>query len=118
MVEGFANGKIDKDSTGLLEIDRKFLHTKGLLVAEALACPRIVTVPIRIANLYEQSCTLNKHTAVATYEPLAPDELLTVNAMKTFSSNAHTPSHTEVPEHLENCILKVVSILLQISKYN
>ena len=39
-------------------------------MAKALVCPSAGTVPIRLANPCKQSFTLNKHTIVATYEPL------------------------------------------------
>ena len=39
LVEGFTTNVIDRHSTGLIEVDTKFLHKKGLLVAKALVCP-------------------------------------------------------------------------------
>lgn len=70
VVEGFPKDTIDKRSTGLLEVDTKFLHTKGLLVAKALVCPTTGVVPVRIANPYSQSCKIYKNTVIASYEPL------------------------------------------------
>ena len=58
IVEGFPDDVIGKDDTGLLEVNTNFLLTKGLLVAKALVCPATETVPIQIANPYQQSCTL------------------------------------------------------------
>ena len=52
LVEGFTTNVIDRHSTGLIEVDTKFLHKKGLLVAKALVCPSAGTVPIRLANPY------------------------------------------------------------------
>ena len=43
-------------------------------MTKALVCPETGIVPILIANPYLQSCELNKHTVVATYEPLEPQE--------------------------------------------
>ena len=102
LVEGFTTNVIDRHSTGLIEVDTKFLHKKGLLVAKALVCPSNGTVPIRIANPYNQSCTLNKHTIVATYEPLEAEELLTVNATQSSDSDQISCSTGEVPDHLKN----------------
>ena len=102
LVEGFTTNVIDRHSTGLIEVDTKFLHKKGLLVAKALVCPSDGTVPIRIANPYKQSFTLNRHTIVVTYEPLEAEELLAVNATQS-SDRDQTPCSTgEVPDHLKN----------------
>ena len=61
VVQGFVTGTIDRKKTGIVEVDTKFLHKKGLLVAKALVCPSDGTVPIRIANPYEEKCQINKH---------------------------------------------------------
>ena len=70
---GFTTDVIQR-STGLVEVDTKFLHKRGLLVTKVLVCPETGIVPIRIANPYLQSCELNKHTVVATYGPLEPQK--------------------------------------------
>ena len=102
LVEGFTINVIDRHKTGLIEMDTKFLHKKGLLVAKALVCPSDGTVPIRIANPYKQIFTLNKHTIVATYEPLEAEELLTVNATRSSDSDQIPCSTGEVPDHLKD----------------
>ncbi|MEW8547073.1 MAG: retropepsin-like aspartic protease, partial [Candidatus Thiodiazotropha sp.] len=100
VVEGFTKDTIDRRSTGLLEVDTKFLHSKGLLVAKALVCPTTGIVPVRIANPYSESCTIFKNTIVASYEPLEPAELLSVNASNTAQTKTPTCSKTDIPEHL------------------
>ena len=50
LVEGFTTNVTDRHSTGLIEVDTKFLNKKGLLVAKALVFPSNGTFPIRIAN--------------------------------------------------------------------
>ena len=102
LIEGHPAGVIDKNSTGLVEVDTGFLHKKGLLVAKALVCPSNGTVPIRIANPYNESISLNKHTVVATYESLEPEELVSVNATQSnvtqsnvTQSNAMQPNVTQ-----------------------
>ena len=102
LVEGFTTNVIDRHSTGLIEVDTNFLHKKGLLVAKALVCPSDGTVPIRIANPYKRSFTLNKHTIVATYESLEAEELLTVNATQSSDRDQIPCSTGEVPDHLKN----------------
>ena len=102
VVEGFPTSTIDRRATGLLETDSKFLHKKGLLVAKALVCFESGTVPVRIANPYDQKLELNKHTIVATFEPLEPEELLSVNTAKTVSNSDSTYSETDIPEHLQD----------------
>ena len=87
LVEGFTTNVIDRPSTGLIEVDTKFLHKTGLLVAKALVCPSDGTVPICLANPYKQSFTLTKHTIVRTYEPLKAEELVTVNATQSNDSD-------------------------------
>ena len=69
VVEGFPTSTIDRRATGLLETDSKFLHNKGLLVVKALVCPETGTLPVRLANPYDQKLELNKHTVIATFEP-------------------------------------------------
>ena len=96
----------------------KFLHKKGLLVAKALVCPETGTVPVRIANPYDQKLELNKHTIVATFEPLEPEELLSVNTTKTVSNSDSTYSETDIPEHSKTYILIVLSICLSITNPN
>ena len=51
---------IDRSNTGLTEVDPKFLHSKGLLVANALVCPERGTVPARLANPNSQRNKLKK----------------------------------------------------------
>ena len=118
VVEGFPTSTIDRRATGLLETDSKFLHKKGLLVAKALVCPETGTVPVRIANLYHQKIELNKHAIVATFEPLEPEELLSVIATKTVSNSDSTYSETDIPEHLQDLYLIVLSIYLSMRNPN
>ena len=99
LVKGFTTNVIDRHSTGLTEVDTNFLHKKGLLVAKALICVSNGTFPIRLANPYNQSYNLNKHT---TYELLEAEELLTVNATKSSDSDQNSYSTGEVPDHLKN----------------
>ena len=101
IVEDYAHGIIDKDSTGLLEVYLKFLQNKGLSVAKALVNPVSGTVPVRIANPYNQSRILHKDTVVANYEPLEPELLLSVSSAKTFASDAEKPLQDNLAEHLE-----------------
>ena len=99
--EMLVKGIIDKNSTGLLEVFPKFLQNKGLLLAKALVNPSSRTVPVRIANPYDQSRILNKDSVVANYEPLEPELLLPVNCAKIFASDAETPLQVSLPEHHE-----------------
>ena len=70
-------------SVMLIEADTKFLHTKGLLAAKALVCPTTGTVPIRIANPYAQRYKLFKDTIVASYEPVEPEQLVSVSKVQS-----------------------------------
>ena len=106
VVAGFTTDVIDKRGTGLVEVDTKFLHKRGLLVAKALVCPETGIVPIRIANPYLQSCELNKHTVVATYEPLEPAEILSVTSANTAEISQTTCSKTDIPDHLTDLYSK------------
>ena len=60
------------------------------MVAKALVCPSNGTVPIRIANPYNESISLNKHTVVATYESIEPEGIVSVIAtqLNVTQSNA------------------------------
>ena len=95
----------------MIEADVKFLHTKGLLVAKALVCPTTGTVPVRIANPYAQSCKLYKNTIVATYEPIEPEQLVSVNVTQSNDSLADTCRETEIPGHLKELISKSSKLL-------
>ena len=86
LVQGFATGIIDRRGSGVIEVDTNFLHKKGLLVAKALVSPSDGTIPLRIANPYDESVTLNKHTLVATYEALDSEKIISVNAAQTVSN--------------------------------
>ena len=68
IVPGYTKGVINKNGTGLIEADNKFLQNKSLIVAKALVCPTTGTMPLRIANPYAQSY-MYKNTIVASYEP-------------------------------------------------
>ena len=103
VVPGYTRSVINKSDTGLIEADKKFMHTKGLLVAKALVCPKTGTMPIQIANPYNQSFKLYKNTIVASYEPLEPVELLSVNSIQnksTYQSSSSSGCKTDIPEHL------------------
>ena len=106
VVPGYTKGFIDKRGTGLIEADTNFMHTKGLLVAKALVCPTTGTVPIRIANPYSQSCKLYKNTIVASYEPVEPVQLLSVNSTQSEEYVPNTCSNKDLPEHLKELYLK------------
>ena len=109
VVPGYTRSVIDKSGTGLIEADEKFMHTKGLLVAKALVCPRTGTMPIRIANPFNQSFKLYKNTIVASYEPLEPVQLLSVNSTQSKSPDQSSPSSgskTDIPEHLKELFAK------------
>ena len=118
VVPGYTWGVIDKSSTGLIEADAKFVARKGLLVAKCLVCLTNGTVPVRIANPYGESCQLYKDTVVASYEPMEPEHLLSMNTIysehePTACSGMDTPSgmdtcscSMDLPEHIKELFLK------------
>ena len=106
LVQGFITGIIDRRGSGVIEVDTNFLHKKGLLVAKALVSPSDGTIPLRIANPYDESVTLNKHTLVATYEALDSEELISVNATQTVPNEQHSSPANEIPEYLEELFAK------------
>ena len=106
MVPGYAREIIDRKAAGFLEADTEFLHTKGLLVGKALVCPLTGTVPVRIANPYNHSCKLYKDTIVASYEPVDPEQIISVNQPETLETDVKSCSKTEVPEHLKDVYSK------------
>ena len=99
LIEGHPAGVIDKNSTGMVEVDAGFLHKKGLLVAKALVCSSNGTIPIRIANPYNESISLNKHTVVTTYESLEPEELVSVNATQSNATQSKTTQSNATQSH-------------------
>ena len=101
LVEGFTTSSLDKGCTGLVKVDTNFLHKKGILVAKALVCPSDGSIPICIANPYEQNITLNKHTIIATYETLEQEDLPSVNTTIASENDQNPCSISEVPEHLK-----------------
>lgn len=101
VIPGYTWGVMDKRGTGLIEADMKFMHTRGLHVAKALVSPTTGTVPVRIANPHDQSFKLHKNTIVATYEPIEPDLILSVNTMQSEENVPATCSNTDIPEHLK-----------------
>ena len=63
--------------------------------------PTTGTVPVRIANPYDQSFKLYKNTIVATYEPIEPELILSVNNVQSEQNLPDTCSNTDIPEHLK-----------------
>ena len=106
IVPGYTKGVINKNGTGLIEADNKFLQNKGLLVAKALVCPTTGTVPIRIANPYAQSYKLYKNTIVASYEPVETEQLVPVNKVQTDEPVLAACSQRDLPEHLQELYAK------------
>ena len=93
----------------MVEVDTKFIHKKGLLVAKALVCPSDGIIPIRIANPYEKKFQINKHTVVATYEPLDLSELVTCEKVLHTGAKgkiANPCTNTEMPDHLKDLYLR------------
>ena len=93
----------------MVEVDTKFLHKKGLLVAKALVYPSDGIIPIRIANPYEEKFQINKHTVVATYEPLDPPELVTCEKVSHTGAQGKIDNpctNTEIPDHLKDLYLR------------
>ena len=101
IVSGYTKGIIDKSGTGLIEAYPDFSNSKGLLVAKALVCPTTGTVPVRIANPFAQSYKLYKNTIVATYEPIEPELLVSVNTTQFKDSSTETCRDKELPEHMK-----------------
>ena len=101
IVPGYTKGVIDKSGTGLIEAHEKFVNNKGLLVAKALVCPATGTVPVRIINPYSEGCTLYKDTIIATYEPIEPEQLVSVNATQSQESTSEPYNNQGIPEHLK-----------------
>ena len=97
IVSGYTKGIIDKSGTGLIEAYPDFSNSKGLLVAKALVCPTTGTVPVRIANPFAQSYKLYKNTIVATYEPIEPELLVSVNTTELKDSPTETCRDKELP---------------------
>ena len=101
IVSGYTKGIIDKSGTGLIEAYPDFSNSKGLLVAKALVCPTTGTVPVRIANPFAQSYKLYKNTIVATYEPIEPELLVSVNTTQFKDSPTEACQDKELPEHMK-----------------
>ena len=99
IVSGYTKGIIDKCGTGLIEAYPDF--SKGLLVAKALVCPTTGTVPVRIANPFAQSYKLYKNTIVATYKPIEPELLVSVNTTQFKDSPTESCRDKELPEHMK-----------------
>ena len=102
VVPGYTRGIIDRKAAGFLETDTKFLH----FVGKALVCPLTGTLPVRITNPYNHSCKLYKDTIVASYEPVDPEQIISVNRTETLETDVKLCSETEVPEHLKDVYSK------------
>ena len=116
LVQGFTTGTIDRRGSGVIEVDTNFLHKKGLLVAKALVSPSDVTIPLHIANPYDESVTLNKHTLVATYEALDSEELISVNATQTVPNENIQALQMKSLSILKSSMQKALKILILIKK--
>ena len=57
------------------------------------------------------SCKLYKNTIVATYEPIEPELLVSVNATQCKDSSVNTCPETELPEHLQELYSKSSKLL-------
>ena len=101
IVSGYTKGIIDKSGTDLIEAYPDFSNSKGLLVAKALVCPTTGTVPVRIANPFAQSYKLYKNTIFATYEPIEPELLVSVNTTQVKDSPTETCRDKELPEQMK-----------------
>ena len=111
VVPAYVRGVIDRKGSGVIEADSKFLQTKGLLVAKALVCPLTGTVPVRIANPYEHSYKLYKNTIVASYEPIEPEQIVSVNCSRANENISETCSQTEIPDHLTDLYERSITCL-------
>ena len=80
-------------------------------MAKGLVCPTNGTVPVRIANPYAQSCKLYKNTIVATYEPIKPEQLISVNTTQSNDTLADPCNERELPEHLKELYSKSSKLL-------
>lgn len=85
IVKGRPLDRFDKDGVGIVETSDNFALRYGLLVAKALVCPKLGTVPIRIMNLGKEPIHLYKNTITATYEPVEPERFETVSSLNTDS---------------------------------
>ncbi|MCG7891058.1 MAG: hypothetical protein N0C80_12460, partial [Candidatus Thiodiazotropha endolucinida] len=106
IVPGYTKGVINKKGTGLIEADVKFLHNKGLLVAKALVCPTTGIVPLRVANPHSSSCKLYKNTIVASYEPIEPEQLVSVNTTTQSHDTEENDFSDDFPDHLKELYVK------------
>ena len=58
-------------------------------------------MPVRIVNPFAQSYKLYKNTIVATYEPIEPELLVSVNTTQFKDSPTETCRDKELPEHMK-----------------
>ena len=86
IVKGWPLDRVDSQSIGVLEATESFVNRSGLMIAKALVCPEIGTVPLRIMNLNNEPFTLYKNTVAAMYEPVEIGKHEIVNSLGTESS--------------------------------
>ena len=94
--------KVDSNSVGILEAAESFVDRSGLLIAKALVCLIIGTVPLRIMNLNHESFIMYKNTVAAMYEPVEIEKQENVNTLSTDP----TPSE-ESFTHIDELLQKI-----------
>ena len=69
-----------------MEASEAFASRYGLMVAKALICPKIGSVPLGIMNVQNKPCFLRKHTITAVYELVEKETFETVSSLSTESA--------------------------------
>ena len=90
-------------SRGAMESDEKFVQLKGLLAAKVLVCPKTGAEPVRIVHPYDHGSKLYRNYVVVSYEPIEPDQLLTVNSVQIDGNLPTTCSGTDTCSDTDTC---------------
>ena len=96
IVKGRPIDMFDKDGVGILEASEALATRYGLMVAKALVCPKMGSVPLRIMNILDKPCFLRKNTVTATYEPVETETFERVSSLSAEKScTEDSTSHIE-----------------------
>ena len=86
-----------------MESDEKFVQLKGLLAAKVLVCPKTGAEPVRIVHPYDHGSKLYRNYVVVSYEPIEPDQLLTVNSVQIDGNLPTACSGTDTFSGMDTC---------------
>ena len=89
----------DRYQTSVVEGKLDFIDRSGVLVGKVLVCPLEGLIPVRLANIFDETLKINKCTVIGN---LCPTEVVPSEYVQEVNIEMTTQNTNEIPSYLED----------------